>query len=118
MLAHTRKHHTDEAVELRFIGPASKRKKASEALASLGFQDMDESIPWREAFKDVSDEQMPGRCLAGARYREGLTQKQLSEKTGIRQAHISSMENGKRPIGKKMAKLFGAALNINWKVFL
>lgn len=118
MLAHTRKRHTDEVVELRFIGPASKRKKASEALALLGFQDMEASVPWRDAFKDVSSEQMPGRCLAGARYREGLTQKQLSEKTGIRQAHISAMENGKRTIGKKAAKLLGAALNISWKVFL
>jgi len=28
------------------------------------------------------------------------------------------MENGKRPIGKEMAKKLGKALNISYKVFL
>jgi plasmid maintenance system antidote protein VapI len=38
--------------------------------------------------------------------------------TGIPQRHISEMENGKRPIGKEMAKKLGKALNISYKVFL
>jgi DNA-binding XRE family transcriptional regulator len=118
MLAHTRKHHTEEAVEIRFIGPKSNRYKACDALSALGFHAATDLIPARELFPDSTDEQMPGRCLSGARYREGITQKQLSEMTGIPQAHISAMENGKRPIGKKTARLFGAALNLNWKVFL
>jgi plasmid maintenance system antidote protein VapI len=37
---------------------------------------------------------------------------------GIPQRHISEMENGKRPIGKEMAKRLGKALNIGYKVFL
>jgi transcriptional regulator with XRE-family HTH domain len=39
----------------------------------------------------------------------------LSERTGIPQRHISMMENGKRPIGKEMAKRLGNALNIGYK---
>ncbi|MBA3027402.1 MAG: hypothetical protein FP814_08835 [Desulfobacterium sp.] len=31
---------------------------------------------------------------------------------------VDIMENGKRPIGKEMAKRFGKALNISYKVFL
>jgi len=50
--------------------------------------------------------------------REGLTQIQLSKLTGIPQRHISEMENGKRPIGKEMAKRLGKALSISYKVFL
>ncbi|WP_303842493.1 helix-turn-helix transcriptional regulator [Selenomonas ruminantium] len=46
---------------------------------------------------------MPGVLLSGARYREGMTQAQLSEKTGIPRRHISEIENGKRPIGKQNA---------------
>jgi plasmid maintenance system antidote protein VapI len=47
-----------------------------------------------------------------------LTQTQLAELTGIPQRHISEMENGKRTIGKEMAKRLGKALNISYKVFL
>ncbi len=32
--------------------------------------------------------------------------------------YISEMENGKRTIGKEMAKRLGKALNISYKVFL
>jgi transcriptional regulator with XRE-family HTH domain len=59
-----------------------------------------------------------GVCLAGSRVKEGLTQKQLSELTGIPQSQISEMENGKRPIGKKRAKILAKALKVGYKVFL
>jgi len=61
---------------------------------------------------------LPGLCRRGARAREGLTQKQLSERTGIPARHISEMENNKRPIGKAMAKRLGEALGVGYKVFL
>jgi plasmid maintenance system antidote protein VapI len=75
------------------------------------------SVPWRECFS-CTDEQLPGVCLVGARGKEGITQKQLSELTGIPQRHISEMENGKRTIGKETARRLGKALNIGYKVFL
>jgi transcriptional regulator with XRE-family HTH domain len=56
--------------------------------------------------------------LAGARHREGLTQRELAEKSGIAQRHISEMENGKRPIGKKNAKALATALNADYRAFL
>jgi len=91
--------------------------QAIEALKPLGFVDTSDSIPWREVLK-YKDEELPSVCLRGGRYREGLTQIQLAELTGIPQRHISEMENGKRPIGKEMAKRLGKALNISYKVFL
>ncbi|WP_244147949.1 helix-turn-helix domain-containing protein [Desulfohalobium retbaense] len=36
--------------------------------------------------------------------RSGLTQVEFSEKTGIAQSHLLSMENGKLEIGKDQAK--------------
>jgi hypothetical protein len=107
----------EEPVELRFLGPSRKRNEAVDALKSLGFVDVSESIPWRECFP-YADEQLPGVCLAGARGKEGVTQRELSKMTGIPQRHISEMENGKRPIGKEMAKNLGKALKISYKVFL
>ena len=77
-----------------------------------------DSIPWREAYPEYSEQQLIGKALSGARYREGLTQTQLAEMTRIPQRHISEMESGKRPIGKEMAKRLGKVLNISYKVFL
>jgi hypothetical protein len=112
------KKHPIESVELRFLGPIVNMAKAIESLKPLGFVDALDSDPWREAYPEYSEGQLIGKALAGARYREGLTQIQLSEMTGIPQRHISEMENGKRPIGKEMAKRLGKVLNISYKIFL
>jgi len=117
MQVHTRKHPTETA-ELRFIGPIVNMARAIESLKPLGFVDTSDSVPWRDAYPEYSDEDLPGVCLRGSRYREGLTQKQLADMTGIPQRHISEMENGKRSIGKEMAKRLGKALSIGYKVFL
>jgi DNA-binding XRE family transcriptional regulator len=117
MQAHTRKHPI-ETIELKFMGPITNMAKAVDVLKPLGFVDTTDTIPWREAFPEYKDEDLPGVCLRGSRYKEGLTQKQLAEIIGIPQRHISMMENGKRPIGKEMAKRLGKALNIGYKVFL
>jgi plasmid maintenance system antidote protein VapI len=92
--------------------------KAIETLKPLGFMDASDSVPWREAFPEYKDEDLPGVCLRGSRHKEGLTQKQLADMIGVPQRHISEMENNKRPIGKEMAKRLGKALNIGFKVFL
>jgi ribosome-binding protein aMBF1 (putative translation factor) len=92
-------------------------EKAIQALRDLGFEASD-TIPWREAFPEYTDEDLPGVCLAGARTREGLSQRRLSELTGIPQRHISEMENGKRSIGKARARVLASALNTDYRVFL
>lgn len=113
MLEHTKK----PPIELKFFGPAENKEQAISALHDLGFHDASNSIPWREAFKEFEGNEA-GTSLRGARYKEEMTQVQLCEKTGIPQRHISEMERGKRTIGKKNAKLFGEALNINYRIFL
>ncbi|MEK6580253.1 MAG: helix-turn-helix transcriptional regulator, partial [Bdellovibrionota bacterium] len=59
-----------------------------------------------------------GATLQGARVKEGLSQVELAEKLKISQTNLSKMENGKRPIGKNMAKRLSKVLNINYRVFL
>jgi len=56
--------------------------------------------------------------LKGARFKEGITQKQLAEMTGVKQHHISEIENHKRSIEKKIARKFSEALNVSYKIFL
>ena len=57
-------------------------------------------VRWEES-SVFPRENAPGVFLAGARYREDLSQRALAEITGIPQQHISEMENGKRPVGKR-----------------
>jgi len=52
------------------------------------------SIAWKDAFPGLQANEA-GTYLAGARHREGLTQRQLAEKCSIPQRHIPEMENGK-----------------------
>jgi hypothetical protein len=115
MLEHTRKRPID--VTLSFTGPGDMKCKAIEFMRSIGFVDTEDVIPWRHAFPEFAGNEK-GVALVGARGKEGMTQKKLSEKTGIPQRHISEMENGKRAIGKKNAKLFSNALNIDYRIFL
>ncbi|KFZ43993.1 transcriptional regulator [Smithella sp. SC_K08D17] len=117
MQAHTKKHPIN-TIEIKFIGPIVNMARAIEALKPMGFVDTSDTVPWREAYPECTEEQFTGRALAGARSREGLTQVQLSKLTGVPQRHISEMEHGKRTIGKKNAKLFAKALNTDYRVFL
>jgi DNA-binding XRE family transcriptional regulator len=117
MLEHTRKPHT-ETVEVLFRGPADHLSDAAAAMAGLGFERMDQSRPWREYFPEITDQTLSGVCLRAARTRERFTQSKLAEMTGIPQRHISEMENGKRPIGKKSAQVIGKVLNADYRVFM
>lgn len=117
MLEHTDERLTDQ-VEIRATGPVLNRDRAIEVLKDLGFVDVSESLPWRDAFPEYGEEDSSGVCLRGARSKEGLTQKELSERTGIPQSHLSQMEHGKRPIGKKTARILGRELKVSYKVFL
>ncbi|MFH2064288.1 MAG: helix-turn-helix transcriptional regulator [Pseudomonadota bacterium] len=116
MLEHTKKHHTKN-VTITFIGPEKGKDKAIKAMRSLGFEDTTGSIPWREAFAEFKDNEQ-GTALIGARHKEGLTQRKLAELAGIPQRHISEMENGKRPIGKKNAKALSKILDIDYRLLM
>ena len=49
---------------------------------------------------------------------QSWTQKKLAKKTGISQADISKMINGKRPIGLAVAKKLGKAFGVEYHRFL
>lgn len=91
---------------------------AIESLRALGFVDLTDSVPWRDCFPEFDEKTLPGAILTGARTKEGITQQELSKRTGIPQRHLSEMENGKRPIGKENAKKLAAALDIGYRVFM
>jgi hypothetical protein len=117
MLEHTRKRH----INLTFKGPEQSRHLAVKLLQAIDFELVDTACVDFFSADAVLAEfagNIPGACLKGAREKERLTQKQLSDLTGIPQRHISEIENGKRPIGKKNAKTLAQKLNVGYKIFL
>lgn len=120
-----KKHHTDDQISITLTGPNVMLGAALEAIRKYGFErsgDMDSdvggAIPWRESSHYNDPAKLPGQMLAGARYRENMTQEELSERTGIPRRHISEMENGRRPIGKANARKLAEALNVDPRRFL
>jgi ribosome-binding protein aMBF1 (putative translation factor) len=102
MSGHMRKHHTSKSTSV-----ASSRS------------DTEKGTPWREAFKSGIEELSEiGLALRGSRYKEEMTQKELAEKIGVKQAHISEMENGKRTIGKNIAHRLAEVFKVDYRLFL
>jgi|SRR5690606_26881056 len=98
MRAHTRKHHTKINVqEVPEEGYILAEKLIEEA---------------------CKERPMWAIYLSGLRYREDLTQKQLSEMINVKQPNISLMERGKRPIGKDIAKRLAEVFNVDYRRFL
>jgi len=100
MLAHTRKH----PIRIHIIPHQDSEKK---------------SVSWREAFQEgIAQFSEIGLMLKGGRHKAGLTQKALAYQIGVKPHHISEMEHGKRPIGKKMSQKLAKIFGIDYRVFL
>ncbi len=94
--------------------PAEHLPKLETFLDKYGESD---SVSWEELAKDdIARYGKSGIALRGARYREGLSQKELAKRTGVSQDNISKMENGKRSIGEKVAKKLAKALRIDFEL--
>lgn len=106
MLVHTRTRHTKKV-----SAPKTRTKAKAKRKERL--------IPWREVFKDeIEAYGEGGLMLRGSRHKAEMTQIDLAEALGISQHHISEMENGKRSIGKEMAKRLAAIFKCDYRKFL
>jgi DNA-binding XRE family transcriptional regulator len=125
MLELTKTQTTNEYVEIYLRGvPVDKADMIREAiekilnLAGIPLQIRDEDDEELYSIEEVFPNFHIGHALRGLRSREELTQKKLAEIIGVKPSHISEMENGKRPIGKEMAKRLAKALRTDYKIFL
>lgn len=74
---------------------------------------------WKEFFAiDLKTHTEQGLYLKGLRLREGYTQAELGKLIGVSQNNISSMEHGKRPISKNMAKKLAELFKTDYRLFL
>jgi DNA-binding XRE family transcriptional regulator len=116
MRAHTKKHPTEELVNVT-LSVHRRNVPLLRRYAETLEAEEERSYTVAETFPEyIGREQQV--ALRAYRHREGLTQKQLAERSGIPQHHISEMENGKRSIGKERAKRLAAALNCDYRRLL
>lgn len=74
---------------------------------------------WREIFSlQLQKKSEQGLYLKGLRLREGYTQQTLGNLIGVNANNICAMENGKRPIGKEMARRLGVVFKVSYQRFL
>lgn len=79
----------------------------------------DERIDAASVFKDMDAKYTEvGALLRGTRNRENLSQKAFAKIIGVTQSDLSKMENGKRAIGKIIAKRIEKAFNVDYRYFL
>lgn len=99
MQAHTRKRHTEHSSQIN--------------------ENDDTPMVADEAIKKIcGDRPEWAVALRGLRFREGLTQKEFGETLGIEQTNISKMEQGKRSIGKVIAKRIAKIFHTDYRIFL
>lgn len=61
----------------------------------------------------ISDEITPGKVIQARRESLGLTQKEVSEMTGLKTTFLSAVENGKKNVGVQTAKKLAAAIGLH-----
>ena len=98
MLGHTKKHHISPTMHQSID---EKPMKINEALYEL-----------------CGDLPRWAIALRGLRRREGLTQVEMGKLLRIPQGNLSQMENGKRPIGKQIAKRLAELFKTDYRLFL
>ncbi len=82
-------------------------------------KELKNSIPTNLVFTKLEKKLSPaGALLKGTRTREALSQVAFAKKINVTQANLSKMENGRRPIGKTIAKRIEATFGVNYRYFL
>lgn len=71
---------------------------------------------FKNEFENLQPELDVIRAIVDARTSQNLTQKQLSERTGINQADISKLENGTRNPTLNMLKRLAKGMNMELKI--
>jgi DNA-binding XRE family transcriptional regulator len=105
------------AMPQTYVVPHDVGRKLADFLMKSADDDI--SIPAEIVLPDLDDPvKGPASALRGSRYRAGLTQKQLADKSGIRQHHLSEMENGKRIIGKATAQKLAGVFDCDFRIFM
>ena len=126
MSVHTKKHHISahahgsafrithhdkiyvipKSIAEKYVVEDKKRKSLKPSSIKSIFDKLDEKFT------------KAGALLKGLRLREDLSQIEFAKKIDVTQANLSNMENGRRPIGKIIAKRIEKIFGTNYRYFL
>lgn len=118
MSEHMKKPHTEDIAMVTWhgahyalpVGVIEKYRVNNKSKTHLSIDDV---------FGDLINEHSePGLLLKGVRYREGLSQIEFSKILNITQTNLSAMENGRRSIGKELAKRIAEKFQVDYRIFL
>lgn len=102
---------------LYFTGiPDTKLKGVVENLKDYRYE-----LPsWRDVAKGKISEAggESAYMVRAARESAGMTQSELASKLDVPQPNLSAIENGRRPVGKALAKKLGKLFHLDYRVFL
>lgn len=124
MSAHMRKHPTEEnnahIIRMSYRNnvyaipwKVAEKYKIKKSNAQEG------SVLANDVFAELDQKfTKAGVLLKGLRYRENLNQSEFAKRIKVNQSDLSKMENGKRPIGKTIAKRIQAKFGMNYRSFL
>ncbi len=114
----------ENSVKIMFEGKRKRlflvpKDKAENVAALLREYETEETVPADEVFKELHARYgKVGTIIRGYRVRDELSQVELAKKISIRQAELSQIENGKRTVGKTLAKRFAVVFKTDYRVFL
>lgn len=118
MSEHMRKHHTEQKNKLIFMHHQGVLYRFPKEVAKK-YQVKTDNVSTEGLFAAVNKKYgCAGALLKGVRIREGLTQMQMAKKLKVTQSDISQMENGRRAVGRVMAKRIEKLFDVNYRSFL
>ena len=117
MSALTKKHHTENIAKISWHGGIYA--VPIEIMERYKVKSDNDYISIDDLFSDLTQKSgEPGVLLKGLRYREELSQIEFAKKLNISQTNLSAMENGKRTIGKELAKRIADIFGLDYRIFL
>lgn len=117
MSALTKKHLTDDVAKISWHG--GLYVVPIEVMERYKVTSNDQYASIDDLFGDLIQKSgEPGVLLKGLRYREGLSQIEFAKKLNVSQTNLSAMENGRRPIGKELAKRIADLFGLDYRIFL
>ena len=116
-------HHALGDIEVTLHQRVNRAQLKKMISSTLDLYQAEQNIPASEIHANArarhgEQYQTPGYFLRLYRLRSDLTQAQLAQQAGIRQHHLSEMENNRRALGKAMAKKLAAILDCDYQKLL
>ncbi len=101
------------------VPPTVARKLQAMIASSVRPVKKQRKIPVEQVLPDLADDALHcAAILRGARYKAGMTQRELAALLDIHQHHLSEMEHAKRPVGKQMARRLARVLACDYRLFI